>query len=175
MTLTYSETCNLCPWHSEAGHDRIALKCAYHTVFFPAVPMVYREDGGHLILLPNRHVTDIQYFTREESLEYISLCQSVSRVMYDLLPKFGIDLGRINYHDNGNLEADKKIGAHQHLHFFGRSRDAKRQVWKSNLYFPTFDPANEYYKNSTHFSPEEKRAICESLPNLFHTYRNEFK
>ena len=162
-----TETCNLCPWHSNDHVHRVVLSAKHFKIFFPAVPMVYREDGGHLIMLPNRHVVDVSDFTKEESLEYMHLMKITSKTMYTLLPKFGIPIGRINYHDNGNLEADKKIGAHQHLHFYGRSRSAVHQKWKSNSFFPDCDPHLDYYKKATHFKDEEKSEIIKSLKELF--------
>lgn len=156
-----TETCNLCPWHAET--QLIAFEGTFFSLFFPKVPMVYREDGGHLIMIPKRHVVDIADFTDSETQEYMVLAKAASKVMYSLLPELGIDVGRINYHDNGNLEADKKIGAHQHLHFYGRARSAKFQKWKSNLSFPDFDPQQEYYKNATHFTDAEKHKIREFL------------
>ena len=90
--------------------------------------MVYPEDGGHLILISNRHLMDVLFFTPLETIEYINFIQIASTVIYALLPKIGIPIGRVNYHDNGNLEADKKIGAHQHLHIFGRSKESSQQT-----------------------------------------------
>lgn len=161
------ETCNLCPWHGNDNLENLVYRAEHHSLFFPKVPMVYREDGGHLILLPHRHVVDRRDFSGGEALEYMRFSMIVSDVMYTALPSFGIDIGRINYHDNGNLEADKKIGAHQHLHFFGRARGACHQKWKENLCFPMFDPTLPYYSNSTHFNDQEKKLLRQRISEAF--------
>ena len=164
------ETCNLCPWHDPLNRERILYEGKHHSLFFPAVPMVYREDGGHVILLPKRHVTDVSFFTNEEAHEYMVFYMAAGKLMYDIVPTFGIDLGRVNYHDNGNLEADKKIGAHQHLHFYGRARSARHQKWKDNLVFPSFDPQNSYFKSATSFTESEKNILREKFIALYKSY-----
>ena len=161
------EQCNICGWFSEESESLVIHQGKYFTLFFPKIPMVYREDGGHLILIPNRHVVDVRFFTPPEIVEYMKFIQIASTVMYTVLPKIGIPIGRVNYHDNGNLEADKKIGAHQHLHIFGRSKESRQQIWKDNLRFPPWDPEDSYYRNSTHFSQSEKNEIVLHFGELF--------
>jgi diadenosine tetraphosphate (Ap4A) HIT family hydrolase len=161
------DTCNICKWFAGEYDSLIIYRGDYFTLFFPKIPMVYREDGGHLILIPNRHVVDIRFFTPSESLEYMKFMQITSAVMYDLVPEMGIPIGRINYHDNGNFEADKVIGAHQHLHIYGRSKKSYKQTWKDNLRFPSWNPDNEYYQAATHFTSVEKIKIKEMVAMLF--------
>ena len=162
-----NETCNMCAWFGNEMKPLRLHEGKFFTLFFPQVPMVYREDGGHLILIPNRHVVDVRFFSLQESDEYIKFMKVASTIMYDFLPTIGIDVGRINYHDNGNLEADKVIGAHQHLHIFGRSRVSVNQVWKDYLRFPAWSSDEQYYKNSTHFDSSEKDKIRLAFKLLF--------
>ena len=43
--------------------------------------MVYGEDGGHLILIPNRHVVDVRFFSTQVSVEYIKFIKVASVIM----------------------------------------------------------------------------------------------
>ncbi len=153
------EQCNICAWFDETEEKRIVLRSKFFTLFFPKDPMVYREDGGHLIVVPNRHVIDLRFFSKDESLEYMAFLRTASEIMYDCVPTFSIPVGRVNYHDNGNLEADKKAGAHQHMHIYGRSRNAILQKWKSHLRFPDWNPNDSYYIEASHFTDAEKEII----------------
>jgi len=151
--------CDICKWFSPGNEALVVFAGQHFTLFFPKVPMVYREDGGHLILIPNQHRVDIRDFNVEETIEYMAFMRAASDVFYDLLPKMNIPVGRINYHDNGNFEADKACGAHQHMHIYGRAKNAQKQKWKAPLVFPEWNPENPYFKESTHFDASEKDTI----------------
>lgn len=162
-----TEDCNICKWFDKDTERLIVSAGRYFTLFFPKVPMVYREDGGHLILIPNRHVVDVRFFSPAETIEYMAFTRTASEVMYDLVPKMMIPIGRVNYHDNGNFEADKKIGAHQHLHIYGRSKTSVNQVWKGHLNFPEWNPDHPYYRQASHFSDAEKTQIRNFVREIF--------
>jgi hypothetical protein len=50
--------------------------------------------------------------------------------MQRVLPERGIDIGRINYQDNGNWRHEL------HVHLYGRAKSAKVQKWGTFLQLP---------------------------------------
>jgi hypothetical protein len=63
----------------------------------------------------------------------------------------GIDIGRINYQDNGNWGVFKPEGPHMHYHLYGRAKNANIHKYGEACYFPFretgfyngFEPLNE--------------------------------
>ena len=48
----------------------------------------------------------------------------------------GIDIGRINYQDNGNWGVFKPEGPYLHYHLYGRAKSAKIHKYGEACYFP---------------------------------------
>ena len=65
-------------------------------------PHVDRLDGGHIIILPKVRVRDRTCLLPELAKELTKLTMIVGEAMAVALNRRGIDVGRINYQDNGN-------------------------------------------------------------------------
>ena len=93
-------------------------------------PHVSRGDGGHLVINPRVPVEDRTELTRDQAVELMKLTMVAGEAMRTVLTARGIDIGRINYQDNGNWRAEL------HVHLYGRARGAKLQPYGHALAFP---------------------------------------
>lgn len=100
-------------------------------------PHVSRSDGGHVVIDPKVAVEDRTQLTREQAIELVKLTMVGGEAMKKVLTRKGIDIGRINYQDNGNWRAEL------HVHLYGRARDATLQPWGHALAFP---PTREAFR-----------------------------
>ena len=105
----------------ESEHFEIAV---------PPHPHVSRSDGGHLIIHPKAPVEDRTKLTRDQAVELMKLTMVAGEAMKTVLTQRGIDLGRINYQDNGNWRHAL------HVHLYGRARSATIQPYGHALAFP---------------------------------------
>jgi hypothetical protein len=100
-------------------------------------PHVSRADGGHIVIDPKIAVEDRTRLTREQAIELVKLTMVGGEAMKIVLTRKGIDIGRINYQDNGNWRAEL------HVHLYGRARCATLQPWGHALAFP---PTREAFR-----------------------------
>ncbi|MBX3649873.1 MAG: hypothetical protein KF771_00700 [Burkholderiales bacterium] len=100
-------------------------------------PHVSRSDGGHIVIDPKVAVEDRTQLTPEQAVELVKLTMAGGEAMKTVLTRKGIDIGRINYQDNGNWRAEL------HVHLYGRARGAKLQPWGHALAFP---PTREAFR-----------------------------
>ncbi|MBI5398648.1 hypothetical protein HZB03_04255 [Candidatus Woesearchaeota archaeon] len=124
-------------------------------------PHIDRKDGGHLAILPRRHMVDRSEFTREEAEEFILLSMAVGGAMYKALPSRRIKLAIINYQQNGNWSVDRHGGPHLHLHLYGRARDSKHQKHGEALYFPP--KGDRFYNVFKPFNKNDESALKRAL------------
>jgi diadenosine tetraphosphate (Ap4A) HIT family hydrolase len=121
------------------------------TVVAVEKPHVSRTDGGHIKIYPNIRLVDRTQLTPELAVELIRLTMIVGEAMATALNKRGIDIGRINYQDNGNWSVLKPEGSYLHIHLYGRAKSAKIHKWGDACYFPqrdtgfydSFEPLND--------------------------------
>ncbi len=112
----------------EAGHFEITT---------PGQPHVSRSDGGHLIINPKVPLEDRTRLSRDQAFELMKLTMVAGEAMTTVLTRSGIDIGRINYQDNGNWRHEL------HVHLYGRARGATLQPYGHALAFP---PTREAFK-----------------------------
>ena len=93
-------------------------------------PHVSRSDGGHVVIDPKLPVEDRTQLTPEQAIELVKLTMVGGEALKTVLSRKGIDIGRINYQDNGNWRAEL------HVHLYGRARNARLQPWGHALAFP---------------------------------------
>lgn len=86
-------------------------------------PEVDRLEGGHMKISAKRDVTDRTELTPEEAIELMRLTIIAGKAMKKGMAKSGVEIGRINYQDNGNWNP------HLHIHLYGRAIDAKIQKY----------------------------------------------
>ncbi len=100
-------------------------------------PHVSRGDGGHIVINPKIAVEDRTQLSPEQAVELVKLTMAGGEAMKTVLSRRGIDIGRINYQDNGNWRAEL------HVHLYGRARGATLQPWGHALAFP---PTREAFR-----------------------------
>ena len=108
----------------------LVFEATHFEITVPERPHVSRGDGGHLIINPKAPVEDRTQLTRGHAIELVKLTMVAGEAMKTVLTARGIDIGRINYQDNGNWRHEL------HVHLYGRARDAKLQPYGHALAFP---------------------------------------
>jgi diadenosine tetraphosphate (Ap4A) HIT family hydrolase len=96
----------------------------------PAHPHVARGDGGHLVIHPHVAVEDRTHLNREQAMELVKITMIAGAAMRTVMTRHGVEIGRINYQDNGNWRHEL------HIHLYGRARNAVRQPWGHFLQLP---------------------------------------
>lgn len=99
-------------------------------------PLVTRTDGGHITISPKVARRDRTELSPAHAIELMRLTILMGEAMTLGLNKRGIDIGRINYQDNGNWGVFKPEGPHLHIHLYGRAKSAKTQKYGEACYFP---------------------------------------
>jgi len=105
-------------------------------VISPAQPHIDREDGGHIKIVPKVRVSDRTKLSPDQACELILLTMLVGEAMMTGLNRRGIDVGRINYQENGNWGVFRSSGPYLHIHLYGRARSAKIQKYGDALHLP---------------------------------------
>lgn len=113
-------------------------------------PLVTRKDGGHIIITPKLRLCDRTKLTPKLAIEQIYLTMLIGEAMADGLRNREIDIGRINYQDNGNWGVFKPDGPYLHIHLYGRAKSAKIHKFGEACNFPfketgfydNFEPLN---------------------------------
>jgi len=100
-------------------------------------PHVSRSDGGHVVIDPKIAVEDRTQLSPEQAVELVKLTMVGGAALKTVLTRKGIEIGRINYQDNGNWR--QKL----HVHLYGRALKATLQPWGHALAFP---PTREAFR-----------------------------
>ncbi|MEQ1775239.1 MAG: hypothetical protein ABL891_15790 [Burkholderiales bacterium] len=106
------------------------LESKHFNIITPEHPHVSRGDGGHLIINPKVVVVDRTHLSREPAVELMKLTMVAGEAMKTVLTQRGIDIGRINYQDNGNWRHEL------HVHLYGRAHGATLQTYGHPLALP---------------------------------------
>lgn len=114
-------------------------------------PHITRTDGGHIRIFPKEKVVDRTELSPEKAKELMRLTIIVGEAMARGMNNRGVDIGRINYQDNGNWSVFKPEGPYLHYHLYGRAKSAKIHKWGNACHFPqrdtgfydNFEPLNE--------------------------------
>ena len=114
-------------------------------------PHVSRADGGHLKIAPKHRYVDRTQLEPEVAIELMRLTMITGEAMATALNRRGVDVGRINYQDNGNWSVKKPEGPYLHIHLYGRAKSATIHKWGEACHFPFpetgfyegFEPLNE--------------------------------
>ncbi len=69
------------------------------------------------------------------------------QAMTKVMNEHGVDIGQINYQENGNWQVFKPEGPLLHIHLYGRAKSAKIQKYGQAWYFPHINEKPEYYEN----------------------------
>jgi diadenosine tetraphosphate (Ap4A) HIT family hydrolase len=108
----------------------LIFESEHFQIITPESPHVSRSDGGHLIVNPKVPIEDRTRLLREKAIELMKLTMVAGEAMKNVLTRTGIDIGRINYQDNGNWRHEL------HVHLYGRARGATIQTYGHPLTLP---------------------------------------
>jgi len=111
-------------------------------------PHVTRSDGGHIEIIPKVKIQDRQALTKEQASELMQLTRVAGKAMEVVMNRRGVDIGRINYQDNGNWSVFKPEGPHMTVHLYGRAKAAKIQKYGQALKFPEKKTNPEFYASN---------------------------
>jgi len=115
-------------------------------------PFVSRTDGGHIrIRIKDASIPDRTHLTPAVAIELMRLTMIVGEAMEKGLNNRGIKVVKINYQDMGNWAFKTGEKPFLHVHVFGRTFEAKDQVFPESVYLPAresgfydkFEPLNK--------------------------------
>lgn len=133
----------------------------------PEHPHVDRTDGGHIRIKPIKKVLDRQALSRDQAIELMDLTRVVGAAMIKVMNAHGVDIGRINYQDNGNWSVFKPEGPYLHMHIYGRAKSAKIQKYGEALYFPHKKEDPDFYKDNQPLTKEDVESIKKEIEKNF--------
>lgn len=142
--------------------------------------LVSRQDGGNLIVIPNREVWERSELTPVELMHWSFLVAATGKAMLDVLSQ--LDGGCINYWEAGNWalnEQAEPAGAKTarefrkvHLHLLGRSRRATSPSlkWGEAPKFPDFAERYSWASKHERLCAEECRNIVARVETLLKSH-----
>ena len=125
--------------------------------------------GGHIMISPKSRVADRQQLAPRLAIELMRLTMVVGQAMTTAMNKRGIDIGRINYQDNGNWSVFKPGGPYLHYHLYGRAKSAKIHKYGEACYFPNMATHPEYYKGFKPLNDGDIKEIRKEVKRLLST------
>lgn len=84
-------------------------------------PEIDRLEGGHVKISPKQDFADRTELTSKLAIELMRLTIIAGKAMKAGMLKREIEIGRINYQENGNWKP------HLHVHLYCRAKNATRQ------------------------------------------------
>ncbi len=130
-----------------------------------------RENGGHIVIQPNKQFVHLEEIDDATLIAMFKLAKNAGTAMKQVLADSGIDIIRINYQVNGNWAYfDPSPKPFVHLHLYGRTANEKHtdgdprfQAFPEALYFP--NPKTDYYNNFNPLTEEDCFKIQNALAN----------
>ncbi len=141
----------------------LVLESKHYLVITPEQPHVSRGDGGHLIINPKVAVVDRTQLDRERAVDLMKLTMVAGEAMTTVLTRRGIDIGRINYQDNGNWRPEL------HVHLYGRARGATMQPFGHYLALPLTAEAFRAQAPLQPLTADDVAALREEMTRLLAT------
>ncbi|MFH1420553.1 MAG: hypothetical protein ABIG30_01140 [Candidatus Aenigmatarchaeota archaeon] len=126
-----------------------------------------RNDGGHVKITPKVRVADRQQLSPKLAIELIRLTIVVGQAMTTVMNKRGVDIGRVNYQDNGNWSVFKPEGPYLHYHLYGRAKSAKYNKYGEAIYAKSREENPKHYAKLKPLNKGDVSAIREEIVRLF--------
>lgn len=130
-------------------------------------PHVSRSDGGHIVIAPKIRVGDVTKLTPPLAIELMKLTMVTGEAMKAVMNQRGVDIGIINYQENGNWGVFVPGGPHLHVHLYGRAMSARTQKYGDALYFPKLETG--FYDKNDPLTQEDISAIKSEIERLLQT------
>lgn len=86
-------------------------------------PEIDRLEGGHVKISPKISVEDRTKLTPKQAIELMRFTIVSGEAIKLAMKKIGVEIGRINYQDNGNWKPEL------HIHLYCRAKNAKMQKY----------------------------------------------
>jgi len=113
-----------------------------------------RLEGGHVKISPKTAIEDRTKLTAKEAIELMRFTIISGEAMVKAMAKIGVEIGRINYQDNGNWTPEL------HIHLYCRAKTATMQKYG--------DPIKPGHKDDySLLSEEDVKRVKEELEILF--------
>lgn len=128
---------------------------------------VDRNDGGHIAIHPKVRILDRQQLSPKLSIELMRLTVVVGQAMTKIMNEHGVDIGRINYQDNGNWSVFKPEGSSLHIHVYGRAKSAKIHKYGQACFFPHIEEKPEYYEDFKPLNEDDVKDLKTEIERLF--------
>lgn len=129
-------------------------------------PHVDRDDGGHIKIYPKVRLLDRQQLSPKHAIELMRLTIVVGQAMTKIMNEHSVDIGRINYQDNGNWTVFKPKGSYLHIHLYGRAKSAKTHKYGQACFLPHREEKPEYYENFKPFNEDDVKDIKTEIERL---------
>ena len=130
-------------------------------------PHVDRNDGGHIKIYPKIRLINRQQLSPKHAIELMKLTIVVGQAMTKIMNEHGVDIGRINYQDNGNWTVFKPKGSYLHIHLYGRAKSAKTHKYGQACIFPHMKEKPEFYENFKPLNENDIKDIKIEIEKLF--------
>lgn len=128
-------------------------------------PHVSRMEGGHIVIEPKVFVSEQTQLTPQLAIELIRLTMVTGEAMTTALNKRGIDIGRINYQENGNWGVFRPEGPRLHVHLYGRAKSATIQKYGEALTLPK--PTTGFYDSFEPLNDDDVEEIRKEMRLIF--------
>lgn len=130
-------------------------------------PHIDRDEGGHIKITPLVRVPDRQHLSPKLAIELMRLTIVTGEAFAKIMNEHGVDIGRINYQDNGNWGVFDPEGPYLHVHIYGRAKSAKIQKYGEALHLPGRNEHPEFYANFKPLKEEDIKDIKDEIWKLF--------
>lgn len=118
------------------------------------MPEIDRMEGGHIKISPKTPVEDRTRLTPRLAIELMRLTIASGEALKAAMAEIGVEIGRINYQDNGNWKPSL------HIHLYGRAKTATLQT-----YGEPFTPGHK--EGYAALNEDDIRRIHDALTRLF--------
>ncbi len=151
------------------------MSLIYETINFKVEavdkPHVDRDDGGHIVIIPKRKVVDRTELEPKEAIELIRLTMVVGAAFTKVMNQRGVDIGRINYQDNGNWSVFKPEGPQMHVHLYGRAKSAKYNKYGEAIFSKKMNET-DWYENFKPLNEEDIKEIKKEIVFKMDKFQN---
>ena len=117
-------------------------------------PEIDRLEGGHAKISPKVDIEDRTKLNPKQAIELMRFTIISGEAMINAMKKVGVNIGRINYQDNGNW------APHLHIHLYCRAKNTTMQKYGN----PIIPGHKDEYKP---LNDDDIKNIKEELKNLF--------
>lgn len=129
----------------------------------PSIPHICKQDGGHLIVSPQKNISSITQLSDDLLLQMYKIVAQCELALISVLAVEGIEIPFTNNQDNGNWAVFNNLPKSLHVHIYGRAKNSKKQVFGEALYCP--NPNSRFYDSNQPLTPQNIEDIKNHIIN----------